>query len=1333
MAYHIASPGIIQGNFDQTTLLIDIASRNVVCLALDASLGEAARIMAEKRISSIVVTNEDRYPMGIVTERNILQAMQSGFQQEMALQKIMSSPVIAVPESMTCLRAYQICLHDGIRHLVIVDDDKLVLGVVSETDFRLHINLTTLAGYRQVASVMSRSASNLSPEASLREALDLMQSHRDTCVVVVEAERPIGIVTERDIVRLYSGNLEQTDIPVREVMTFPVLSISLDNTINEAAERMLSAKVRHLVVVDRAGRMAGLINEHNLSHNMMLNLIDDKQIAEDAFLHTLMNTIPDLVWLKDVNGVYLTCNQRFGRIFGAKEKDIIGKTDYEFIDKERADLIRNHDRKALENNEPSINEEYITFADDGHRALFETIKTPMRDVAGKLIGVLGIARDITIRRQLEDKLRQSEEKFRNIFESVGDCIEIISMDGHIVDLNNVSHKSLGYTKAEMQGKRLSAFGTPEYAAKVPSRLAQIKSQGHATFESARQRKDGSVMPIEVSSRLIELDGQPVFISVNRDITERKRAEAALAQSEYRYRTLVENSPLCIHEIDLEGCLQSMNKAGLNMLELSEEKDICGIPYLNAVNKQDRERIKALLQDAINGTANHFEFSAAGDVPRYFKSCFVPIKDADGNVQKLMGLTEDITVRKNTERLLAERESLFSAIFEQAPTGIELIDPETLRFVEANPAACQMLGYTHEEFLRLRLTDTQAEMNEEMLAAAVQQVKMSGSATFENRHRTKNGDILDVEICSRILSLSDKPLLVGIWRDITEHKRAEENLRIIASVFDNSQEAIMITDANNAIIDVNPAFTHITGYSREEVLGRNPKMLSSGRQDKYFYRKLWQSLKQNRVWRGEIWNRRRSGEIYAGLLSIASICDNNGKTLRYVAICSDISPIKAHEAELSRIAHYDMLTGIPNRVLLADRLSQAMIRGQRSGTILAICYMDLDGFKQVNDQYGHDAGDKLLVDVSRRLQENLRAGDTLARLGGDEFVLLFNDLESEQECLHVLSRILDNVATPILIGNHKVLVSASIGVTFYPLDNEDGDTLLRHADQAMYHAKQTGKNRYHLYDSEHDLRVRALHESRRRILQGLEDGEFELFYQPKIELASGAVAGAEALIRWHHPELGLLLPAKFLPFIEGSDLEIQLGKWVMDRALSQLDMWNKEGLSLLEVSINISARHLQSPDFIFELELRLLKYPQLLPGRLQIEVLETAALENIAQSSETIEACRNLGVSFALDDFGTGYSSLTYLRKLSAEALKIDQSFVREMLIDEGDHAIVKGVVALAKTFDCKTVAEGVEGPEHIRALIEIECMYGQGYGIAHPMPAGEFLKWYRETSSLDVA
>ncbi len=677
--------------------------------------------------------------------------------------------------------------------------------------------------------------------------------------------------------------------------------------------------------------------------------------------------------------------------------------------------------------------------------------------------------------------------------------------------------------------------------------------------------------------------------------------------------------------------------------------------------------------------------------------------------------------------LSAQEQKFRTLVENAPDNIARYDANA-RLRYANPALERLLSSVTDRWEGRTPTEFVSGDDFNSYRRALLNVAATGEKVdFEQVVPLKDGS-------SRIISLHIVPEtgpdgvpvgVLSIGRDISEARRAEESLRITASVFENSQEAIMITDADNHIVDVNAAFTRITGYSRDEALGQNPRMMKSGRQDRAFYETLWRTLAQNGAWRGEIWNRRKSGEIYPELLSISAIPNDDGKVQRYVAVFSDISRMKVHEAELNRIAHFDALTGVPNRTLLADRLSQAILRSRRSGRILAVCYLDLDGFKSVNDQLGHEAGDELLVSVTRRLRKSLRTDDTLARLGGDEFVVLFNDLVHEEESFPLLDRILLSASAPVLLCGQVVSVSASIGVTFCPSDSDDGDTLLRHADQAMYQAKQTGKNRYYLYDATQDQRVRLLHESRRRIVKGLHLGEFELHYQPKIELASGAMAGAEALIRWRHPERGLLAPGDFLPYIEDSDLEVKLGKWVLDSALAQLDRWMQEGLAI-QVSINISARHLQSPGFVSTLTERLLRYPRLRRGTLQIEVLETAALEDVVQSSEVIESCRNLGVSFALDDFGTGYSSLTYLRKLSADILKIDQRFVRGLLTDKGDRAIVRAIVALADSFGRKTVAEGIEEPELIAILAQIGCTFGQGYAIARPMPASELANWAKK-------
>ncbi|TRZ55681.1 MAG: EAL domain-containing protein [Rhodocyclaceae bacterium] len=567
-------------------------------------------------------------------------------------------------------------------------------------------------------------------------------------------------------------------------------------------------------------------------------------------------------------------------------------------------------------------------------------------------------------------------------------------------------------------------------------------------------------------------------------------------------------------------------------------------------------------------------------------------------------------------------------------------------------------------------------------------------------------------------------MVGAIMDITDRKQAEARLQLAANVFTHAQEGITITDAAGNIVDVNDTFTRITGYSREEAIGMNPRILKSNRQDPEFYAAMWTELTSKGHWSGEIWNRRKNGEVFAEMLSISAVSDADGKPQHYVALFSDITSLKEHQSQLERIAHYDALTGLPNRIVLADRLKQATAQTRRRENLMALVYLDLDGFKAVNDGYGHETGDELLIALSQRLKEALREGDTLARMGGDEFVAVLTDLASTRECEVVLARLLQAAASPVQIKDATLRVSASLGVTIFPLDNGDPDTLLRHADQAMYQAKEAGKNRYHLFDQERDKLTRTHQEGYQRISQALEDDEFVLFYQPKVNMREGQVIGAEALIRWMHPERGMVPPGEFLPLIEGSELISRLGDWVLNRALGQMTEWGMAGFEIA-VSVNIAAAHLQQHDFLNGLREMLALHPFVKAENLELELLETAALEDILHVSQVIKDCQALGVSISVDDFGTGYSSLTYLKRLPATILKIDQSFVHDMLWDSEDLSIVEGIIGLAGAFDRSVIAEGVETAEHGNMLLKLGCDLGQGYGIARPMPAEKLPEWAR--------
>lgn len=704
-----------------------------------------------------------------------------------------------------------------------------------------------------------------------------------------------------------------------------------------------------------------------------------------------------------------------------------------------------------------------------------------------------------------------------------------------------------------------------------------------------------------------------------------------------------------------------------------------------------------------------------------------LRDANGGLTGTLGVSRDITERRRAQQSLRESKELTDAIVENVPLMVFLKEAQDLRFVLFNRAGEELLGYDRQTLVGKSDRDffppEQAAhfiaRDREVLQAAG--VIETSEEPIQTAHQGQR--LLHTRKVS-IRGLDGQPkYLLGISEDITERKQAEQQLLLTASVFTHAREGIAITDARGVILDVNGAFTRITGYSRDEVLGKTPKILNSGRHAPGFYQDMWRDLLLEGQWYGEIWNRRKSGEVFAEMLNISAVRDAQGQTRNYVALFSDITALKQHESELEHIAHYDVLTGLPNRVLLGDRMHQAMAQAVRRQQQLGVVYLDLDGFKAVNDRHGHEAGDLLLLTVATRMKAALRDCDTLGRIGGDEFVAVLMDLADGPSCIALLQRLLDAASEPVQHGELVLQISASLGVTLYPqAEDLEADQLLRQADQAMYQAKLAGKNRYHFFDDAQDRQARGRHETLANIRQALTRREFVLFYQPKINMRSGALIGMEALIRWQHPQRGLLAPAHFLPAIEDHPLAVDVGEWVLATALAQMAQWQAAGLALT-VSVNVGARQLQQPNFVTRLRALLVAQPTVRPEQLEIEVLETSALEDIQGVSKVIQDCSDMGVRFALDDFGTGYSSLTYLKRLPVAVLKIDQSFVRDMLVDADDLAILQGIIGLAGAFRREVIAEGVETAAHGQRLLQLGCDLGQGYGIARPMPAGEVMAW----------
>ncbi|WP_404298378.1 EAL domain-containing protein [Halomonas sp.] len=553
----------------------------------------------------------------------------------------------------------------------------------------------------------------------------------------------------------------------------------------------------------------------------------------------------------------------------------------------------------------------------------------------------------------------------------------------------------------------------------------------------------------------------------------------------------------------------------------------------------------------------------------------------------------------------------------------------------------------------------------------------------------------------------------------QHDGAWKRLKLAAEVFSSSREAITITDAANCIIEVNASFERITGYASAEVVGKNPRILASGRHEPAFYQAMWQSLKQKGYWEGEITNRRKSGELLPELLSISVVRNEAGETINHVAVFSDLTRIKQHDHELFRAGHFDLLTGMPNRQHMVELMKEA-IGCCHAGDSIAVAVLDLDRFHSINARLGSEEADRVLLALARRLAKEGGPGDLVARVGGDEFALLLNRFE---ELPARLDGLLERLAEPLPTSDGETLrVTGSLGVTLYPADDADAEGLLRHADQAMYRAKVVGGNDFAFFDPMNEQEIKAMQLRRKNIAAALTSEEFVLYYQPQIDPHTQKIAGVEALVRWQHPERGLLMPATFLHDITGSALELAFDAWVLHEALRQQQVWLANGLAMC-ISINLTPLSLSDYRFVDTLRAALAAHPEVPPGLLCLEVLESSALEDFKEATHVMRDCRALGVEVALDDFGTGYSSLAYLRNLPVDVVKVDRSFVMNMLEHDADMAIVESVIFLAQRFRKRVVAEGVESEAHAQCLTAMGCDVLQGFGIARPMTVDALLAW----------
>jgi diguanylate cyclase (GGDEF)-like protein/PAS domain S-box-containing protein len=1054
----------------------------------------------------------------------------------------------------------------------------------------------------------------------------------------------------------------------------------------------------------------------------------DRFERRHALFHAIFESSPETVIATDVQRRVRMVNAAFTRLFGYPEEEVIGRdTRILYVEPEQYDEVGRDYRHRKSDGETGGQMYTIRMRTRDGRVFFaETATDLLRDTNGTHIGYVGFIRDVSER-------MRAEAEYRDIFNNVHEGLCRSTPDGRMLRANPALVHMFGYDSeeelvAEVTDLANQCYVNPEDRKTVIDALNREGSIDGLEVEMYRPATGERMWVRESAHGMHDENGQLVYLDVTlEDVTQRKQAELMLREQERRYRMLVESSSAIFWEGDPET---------LEFTFVSQEAEtLLGYPvedwlesrsfWVDHMHPADRRWAPDQCMEAARERREHeFDYRMiAADGRVVWLRDIVAVVGGNGERLRNIGVMIDITETKEAERELARNEARFRELYERTPVMLHTIDSEG-RLTAVSGYWLAHLGYRREDVLgRSSVEFLTAESRKEAEKTGIPRLIREGGAYDMAFQVVKaDGEIIDVML-SAVAQYDEEGNFergLAVMVDVTERKRAENRLREAAAVFENTADGVFIADADASIRDVNRAFTLITGYEREEVLGENPRLWKSEHHGPDFYQNMWRSLETQGHWRGEIWNRRKDGSAYPAWLTISQVRGDEGRLNGYVAVFSDISHVKDAEERLDHLAHHDSLTDLPNRLLLNDRLAHAIARVSRSHDSIALIFMDLDRFKHINDSFGHSQGDALLRQAAERLQQCVRADDTVARIGGDEFTLLLEDVGGEHGCVVVAQKVLQAFAEPFAIEDHEVYVTPSMGIALHPDSGEDADTLLRNADAAMYQAKQQGGNTYAFYTSALTARAFERVQLEGSLRRALERDEFTLVYQPQVDMISGGMIGIEALIRWDHPDEGRIGPDRFIQFAEETGMIIPIGAWVLRKACLTAAASLEAGMEIGHVSVNVSGPQLRRGGLVETVQAAL-EGSGLPPSKLELEVTEGFIMERAEFSLATLRELRALGVRLAIDDFGTGYSSLGYLKRLPINVLKIDQSFVQEVPQDSDSAGICKAVISLAHNLDLVVVAEGVETEAQRDFLVDAGCRLGQGYLFSRPVEVRELV------------
>jgi diguanylate cyclase (GGDEF)-like protein/PAS domain S-box-containing protein len=1117
---------------------------------------------------------------------------------------------------------------------------------------------------------------------------------------------------------------------------------------------------------------------------MKIGRIDNVSVESLALKHyrSIIEDADIAIIAKTLECNVLSWNRAAETLFGYSAPDMLGQSILKIfppdrIEEERVLLDR------IKRGEHIRNFMTVRRHKDGLLIPVAVTLSPLYNEERAIIGVSKIVRDVT--REIRQATLQRQ--YEAIIQSSNDAIIGKNLDGIITSWNPAAERILGFGAREMVGKSINSIIPPELQYEEIGIINRLKrGERIEGLHTKRYHKNGK--PIDVSITISPIRDETGLIvgasKILRDITALKHSETRINHLTNLYKVLSEVNQAIIRMEDESNLFPMVCRMAVNFgkLKLAAIRRInptnalietvashgSGESYLGEIAISSngdipegqspsgvafRENRIVIVNDFLRNklTKHRLEFAmrfgwrSSGAFPirrggEPFALLVVYSEQSNFFNEEIIGLLNEMSKdvsfaldnfdresrKRKAEEDLRYSERHFRAYFERSMVGMAAVSPQK-RWLEVNETLCRMLGFTSGELTGLTW-DALTHPDDLADHTAVFNTVLRGESnefSMDTRFMHKDGAIVHVHLAARALRKPDGSLeyLVTLLEDITKRKMAETELRIAATAFE-TQEGIMILDSNRRIIRVNHAFTQLTGYGADEVLGKSPSMFRSGLHDATFANEIKRELFNARYWQGEILSRRKNGVIYPGWLTISVIVDSNNQPSHYVEVFSDITPRKEADDRIHFLAFYDHLTGLPNRRLLQDRLQQALVTSARSQSHGALLFLDLDDFKILNDTRGHNIGDLMLLEVSKRLLDCVRSYDTVSRIGGDEFVILLNDLSEDHSkaflaVQNIGEKILSAIANPFNLQGFECHSSASMGGCLFRGADTSLDNLLMRADIAMYHAKRTGRNALRFFDSKMQETVTARARLEGELRKAIEKQQFQLHYQIQMDSFLHPI-GAEALIRWIHPERGLVPPADFIPLAEETGLILPLGQWVLESACAQLKLWQQvKETSALVLAINVSAREFRQSDFVTRVN-DAIQLHDISPKMLKLEITESLLLENIEGTVAIINALNEIGVQFSLDDFGTGYSSLQYLKRLPLDQIKIDQSFVRDLATNNGDMAIVRTIIAMAQSLNLDVIAEGVETEKQLQILLDMGCTRYQGYLFGKPVSIAQF-------------